>query len=51
MAGSGSVFDRDEYKGELFRISNTDSVLELFNLVDAMEAGQTNPMQIKLEPK
>lgn len=46
-------FERDEHigKGGLFRISNTDSVLELYDLVNAMEKGQTNPMTIKIGEK
>ncbi len=41
-------YNRDEYIGELFRITNTDSWFELNNLVNAMENGENNPMAIKL---
>ena len=37
---------RDEYQGRFFRLVNTDSTVELFNLVEAMENGLTDPFQL-----
>lgn len=39
---------RDEYRGHFFRLVNTDSTIELFNLVEAMENGATNPFKINI---
>ena len=39
---------RDEYRGKFFRLVNTDSTVELFNLVEAMERGAKNPLEINM---
>lgn len=42
---------RQEYQGNFFKLVNTDSTLELFNLVEAMEQGATDPFKIKINDK
>ena len=38
---------REEYQGNAFKLVHTDSTIELFNLVAAMENGATDPFELK----